>query len=80
MTEREKYLFDINGYLVVPGFLTSEEVTRLNAAFDANRDKMGEDGNSNVGNSSTLAGNQKRGFFGGMLAWEAAGLLEAVEI
>lgn len=69
MTEREKYLYDINGYLVVPDFLTPEEVDRMNAAFDANRDKMKEDGNSNTGGSPALAGH-KRGLFDGMLAWE----------
>ena len=36
MTEREKFLFDLNGYIVVPGVLTSEEVAALNAAVDAN--------------------------------------------
>jgi ectoine hydroxylase-related dioxygenase (phytanoyl-CoA dioxygenase family) len=69
MTDREKYLYDINGYLVVRDFLTPEEVDRLNAAFDANRDRMREDGNSNTGGSPTLAGH-KRGYFDGMLAWE----------
>jgi hypothetical protein len=49
MTEREKYLFDVQGYLIVRDFLTSEEVMKLNATFDANRDKVGEDGNSYTG-------------------------------
>lgn len=70
MTDREKYLFDIQGYLVVKNFLTPEEIERLNAAFEANRDKMQEDGNSNIGNSTTLAGTHKRGLFAGMLTWE----------
>jgi ectoine hydroxylase-related dioxygenase (phytanoyl-CoA dioxygenase family) len=69
VTEREKYLYDIQGYLVVPDFLTSEEVDRLNAAFDANRDKMTEDRNSNSGGSPALEGH-KRGYFDGMLTWE----------
>src|ERR1043165_4690498 len=69
MTEREKFWYDTMGYLVVKDFLTPEEVDRLNAAFDANRDKMGEDGNSNTGNSRTLKGH-KRGIFTGMLEWE----------
>jgi ectoine hydroxylase-related dioxygenase (phytanoyl-CoA dioxygenase family) len=71
MDEREKYLFDVQGFLVVRGFLTPEEVARLNAAFDANQDKRGEDGNSNTGDSTTLRTGKKRGFFGGMLTWEA---------
>jgi ectoine hydroxylase-related dioxygenase (phytanoyl-CoA dioxygenase family) len=69
MTDREKYLYDIQGYLIVRNFLSPEEVDRLNAAFDANRDKMGEDGNSNTGDSQTLKGH-KRGFFSGMLTWD----------
>ena len=35
MTETERFMFDLNGFLVVPGFLTPEEVDALNAAFDA---------------------------------------------
>lgn len=70
MDEREKYLFDVQGFLVVRNFLTAAEVDRLNAAFDANWDKRGEDQNSSVGNSTTLPGKFKRGFFTGMLTWE----------
>ncbi|HLK59718.1 MAG TPA: phytanoyl-CoA dioxygenase family protein [Chthonomonadaceae bacterium] len=70
MNDREKYLFDVQGYLLVRNFLTPEEVDRLNAAFDANREKQGEDGNSNIGNSTTLRGERKRGIFTGMLTWE----------
>lgn len=70
MTELEKYLFDLQGFLVVRGLLTEEEVVRLNAAVDANREKVGEDGNSYVGDSSTLKGERKRGMFTGMLTWD----------
>lgn len=69
MTDREKYLFDIQGYLVVKNFLSQDEVARLNEAFDANQDKRGQDGNSNTGKSTTLTG-AKRGLFSGMLTWE----------
>jgi ectoine hydroxylase-related dioxygenase (phytanoyl-CoA dioxygenase family) len=69
MTDREKYFYDINGYLVVRDFLTPAEVDALNAAFDANRHRMTEDRNSNTGGSPTLAG-RKRGYFDGMLTWE----------
>jgi ectoine hydroxylase-related dioxygenase (phytanoyl-CoA dioxygenase family) len=70
MTDREKYLFDIQGFLVVRGFLSEKEVARLNAAFDANADRMVEDGNSYTSGSTTLAGAKRRGFFSGMLEWE----------
>src|SRR3989304_5171076 len=63
MNDREKFLFDLQGFLLIRDFLTKEEVEALNAAIDANMDKKGEDGNSNTGNSKTLAGTHKRGFF-----------------
>jgi hypothetical protein len=34
VTELEQYLFDLNGYLVVPGVLDASEVERLNAVID----------------------------------------------
>lgn len=70
MTEREKYLFDLQGFLVVRSFLTSEEVDALNAAIDANVHRRGEDGNSHTGGSKTLEGKFKRGMFTGMPTWE----------
>lgn len=68
MTDREKFLFDLQGFLVVRDFLSAEEVAALNAAVDANRDKKGEDGNSVAGGN--LDGDFKRGMFSGMLNWE----------
>jgi ectoine hydroxylase-related dioxygenase (phytanoyl-CoA dioxygenase family) len=35
MTEHERYLFDLNGYLVVPNALSAEQVATLNAIMDA---------------------------------------------
>ena len=68
MNDREKFLFDLQGFLVVRNFLSPEEVQALNEAIDANEDKRTEDENSHpVGN---LFGDRKRGFFGGMLTWE----------
>ncbi|MEU3400825.1 phytanoyl-CoA dioxygenase family protein [Streptomyces filamentosus] len=34
MKDHEKYLFDLNGYLVIKNALTSDEVTQLNEAID----------------------------------------------
>jgi hypothetical protein len=70
MTDREKYLFDVQGYLVVRQFLTPAEVARLNAAIDANREKMTEHEGSYLGDSKTLGGESKRGVLSGMLEWE----------
>jgi ectoine hydroxylase-related dioxygenase (phytanoyl-CoA dioxygenase family) len=68
MTDREQFLFDLQGFLVVRDFLSTEEVAALNAAVDANVDKKGEDGNSVAGGN--LNGDFKRGMFSGMLTWE----------
>ena len=35
MTDTEKYLFDLNGYLVIPDVLHAEETAELNAILDA---------------------------------------------
>jgi hypothetical protein len=35
MTERERYLFDLQGFLVVPGVLTESEVGELNGLLDS---------------------------------------------
>src|SRR5258708_38868780 len=69
MNDREKFLFDLQGFLVIRDFLTKGEVNALNAAIDDNIEKKGEDGNSFTGNSKTLVGTHKRGFFSGMLTW-----------
>jgi ectoine hydroxylase-related dioxygenase (phytanoyl-CoA dioxygenase family) len=68
MTEREKYLYDLQGFLVVRDFLTPEEVAALNEAVDSQVDTRGQDGNSHTGQSTTLTG-KKRGMFTGMLNW-----------
>jgi len=60
MTAREKFLFDVQGFLVVPGFLTPGEVKVLNEAVDANAERIVEDRNANIMGSSSLAGSQKR--------------------
>lgn len=36
LTERERYLFDLNGYVIVRSVLTPEEVRTLNASVSAN--------------------------------------------
>ena len=48
MCDREKYLFDLQGFLVVKKFLSDDEVETLNKALDANLDKRGEFGEPNV--------------------------------
>jgi hypothetical protein len=69
VTDREKFLYDLQGFLHVPAFLTPEEVRALNEAVDAQYHTKGEDNNSHTGNSPTLKGTHKRGIFTGMLTW-----------
>jgi phytanoyl-CoA dioxygenase PhyH len=70
MTDREKYLFDVQGILVVRSFLTSQEVARLNEAIDANREKMTEHEGTYLGDSTSLKGEMQRGVLYGMMQWE----------
>ena len=72
MTEDEKYLFDINGYIVVRGILSKEEVAKANEAIDHHADKIRErTGELSLSrDSTTLKGITGRGDLGGLLAWE----------
>ena len=69
MTEREKFLLDLQGFLVVHEFLSTGELSALNQAVDACEHLRGQDGNSNTASSEKLAGTHKRGMFSGMLSW-----------
>jgi hypothetical protein len=67
MNEREKFLLDLRGYLVVPDFLSPAEVATLNAAVDANstqNTKWDEEGGYGRG----MAGGG-RGTIDGCLTW-----------
>ena len=41
MSQREKFLYDLNGFLVVEDVLSRGEIAALNAAFDANWNRLG---------------------------------------
>ena len=77
MTEYEKYLFDLNGYLVVEDALSAEQVASLNAALDSNRDRISKrdcslDGRSDDDGGSPsigLQGDQGRGEFSDVFFW-----------
>mmetsp|Transcript_20568 Transcript_20568/g.42347 ORF Transcript_20568/g.42347 Transcript_20568/m.42347 type:complete len:411 (+) Transcript_20568:183-1415(+) len=51
MTEDERYLFDLNGYLIVRGVLTPEEVEEANAAIDNHAHEMVERSDSSLRNA-----------------------------
>ena len=42
MDDSEKFMFDLNGFLTIEGFLNQDEVARLNAGFDANWDQRND--------------------------------------
>ena len=71
MNDDEKYTFDLNGYLVVEGALTPEEVAACNGAIDRNPDRMRirTEEQSLARGSLALQGKQGRGDLGGMLTW-----------
>ena len=63
MSDREKFMLDLQGYLVVEDVLSREEVAALNAALDANWEKrsVGADSGKRKGYSQMH----------GMLEWPA---------
>lgn len=78
MSDEERYLFELHGFLVVPQVLSSAEVAALNAAIDANADKItlrktkdsldGRFQPTEGGSAATaIQGEHGRGDFGGFL-------------
>ena len=70
MTETEKYLFDVHGYLVIKAALSREEVAAANAAIDHHAGQIQIRPRDLAHGSRTLQGETGRGDLGGMLAWE----------
>lgn len=70
MTPDEKYLFDLNGYIVVENVLTPAEVALANEGIDKHIAELHIRTDSLANNSPTLSGNRGRGELGGMMAWE----------
>lgn len=69
MTDDEKYLFDLNGYLVVEDVLTPDELAQANDAVDRHLHEMINRPDSLADDSPTLRGTRTRGELGGMLNW-----------
>ena len=61
MTEAEKYLFDVHGYLVIEGLLSPEEVAAANAAVDSRAGQIQIRPCDLANGSRTLEGSQGRG-------------------
>jgi len=73
MTEDERYLFDLNGYIIVRGVLNEEEVKECNDAIDRRQSKMIERKDVELRNAvkgTALYGNGPgRKDLGGVLEW-----------
>ena len=74
MTDDEKYLFDLTGYLVLEQVLAPEEVARCNEAIDLHAERLVEDERSLAGGSEALEGTSHRKDLTGMLGMGAAGV------
>jgi ectoine hydroxylase-related dioxygenase (phytanoyl-CoA dioxygenase family) len=72
MNDTERYLFDLQGFLVVEGVLSKAEVAAANEAIDRHADgiveRVGEASLSS--DSKTMQGETGRGDLGGLLSWE----------
>ena len=69
MNEYESYLFDPDGYLVVEDVLTFEELRALNAAIDANPDRVTERESQTEG-SAALQGRLRHHIHRSAVAWD----------
>ena len=69
ITEEERYAFDLQGFLVVRGVLTAEEVVAANAALDHYRDQIKPREDSTSGGAVGYVGQSRRLELQGMLGW-----------
>jgi hypothetical protein len=70
MNETEKYLFDVHGYIVIEGALSTAELAAANAAVDHCGAQISIHSNDLAGRSTTLMGKTGRGDMSGLLTWE----------
>eukprot|EP00466_Bigelowiella_natans_P007187 jgi/Bigna1/76551/fgenesh1_pg.42_\ len=75
MSEDERYLFDLNGFLVLRGVFSEEEVSKANDAIDRHLEDVIERQDPSLRNTrekTPLAGDGETGRMdlGGMLGWE----------
>ena len=72
MNNTERYLFDLQGFLVVEGVLSVAQVATANEAIDRHADGIVERAGeaSLSSDSKTMKGETGRGDLGGLLGWE----------
>ena len=72
MNDDEKYLFDLNGYLVIEDVIAPEEVAKANEAINRHQDQIRVRPREQAldGGSDALAGTHGREELGNLLGWE----------
>ena len=72
MNDDEKYLFDLNGYLVINDVLTGEEINQANTILDRRLDqgRIRPREQSLSGESPALEGEHGRGELSGLVNWD----------
>ena len=72
MNDDDKYLFDLNGYILIEEVLDQDEIAAANEAIDRHLDrgKYRDRELTLAGGSPTLEGQIGRGDLGGMLGWD----------
>lgn len=73
MNETERYLFDLQGFLVVRDVLSADEIAVANEAIDQHADGIKERvGDLSLSSdSTTMKGKTGRGDLGGLLGWDS---------
>ena len=71
ITERERFLFDLNGFLVVRNVFSAEEIAAANVAVDAHQSTMKprQDALRNAKAGTPMSADGPRNDMGGMLWW-----------
>jgi hypothetical protein len=75
LTEEQRFMFDLEGFVVVKGVFSKDDIATANAAVDRRKEEMKERRgglrNTKAGTSLSGDGTTGRRDLGGMLAWPA---------
>ena len=74
MSDYEKFIFDLNGYIILRNVLSAEEVESMNKAVDCHKDEVRartEAALKNTKSNTSLSASGSRQDLGGMLGWES---------
>ena len=70
MNDDEKYIFDLNGYLLLRDVMSSDLVARCNVAIDHHADQLAPPERQFEGDSKALASDVRQHWMNGMLTWD----------